>query len=201
MRSKRRPVAGGGNGSALGQALFRRSASRTFATGCAPSVPHLFHLNRPETGRLNVNQQLKAEVDPFCVGRVRAALPMLGPHSGRSATCRRNPNSGTPQGIIKGVKRSLPLVACSLGAEDQRARLEAWRSLLASAASRAGVPGGMSYVFRPASVFVQRVRELAEAEHDCCTFLDFEIVEQSDELRLTVTSHPAGQAALRFIFA
>jgi hypothetical protein len=62
------------------------------------------------------------------------------------------------------------------------------------------VPEGMSYVFRPASAFARRVRDIAEAEHDCCTFLDFEIVEQGDELRLTVTSHPTGQAALRFVF-
>jgi hypothetical protein len=62
------------------------------------------------------------------------------------------------------------------------------------------VPEGMSYVFRPVSVFARRVRDLAEAEHECCTFLDFEIVEQDDELRLTVTSHSVGQASLRFIF-
>jgi hypothetical protein len=58
----------------------------------------------------------------------------------------------------------------------------------------------MSYVFRPLSAFAERVRDLAAAEHDRCTFLDFKIVEQSDELRLTVTTHPAAQAALRFIF-
>ena len=34
----------------------------------------------------------------------------------------------------------------------------------------------------------------------CRSVLDFEIVEQSDQIRLTVTSHPTGQAALRFIF-
>jgi hypothetical protein len=103
-------------------------------------------------------------------------------------------------GIIKGMERKLPLVACSLNAGDQRARLEAWRSLLSSASSRAEMPEGMCYVFRPPSEFAQRVRDLAAAEHDCCKFLDFEIVEQSDELRLTVTSHPVGQAALQFIF-
>jgi len=103
-------------------------------------------------------------------------------------------------GIIEVMDRRLPLVACSLNGEDQRARLDAWVSLLASAASRAEVPAGMSYVFRPASVFARRVRDLAAAEGACCTFLDFEIVEQSDEVRLTVTSHPTGQAALRFIF-
>jgi len=103
-------------------------------------------------------------------------------------------------GIIEVMDRSLPLVACSLTAEDQSTRLDAWASLLASADSRTEVPAGMSYVFRPASVFAPRVRDLAAAEGACCTFLDFEIVEQSDEVRLTVTSHPTGQAALRFIF-
>jgi MerR family copper efflux transcriptional regulator len=104
-------------------------------------------------------------------------------------------------GIIKVVERKLPLVACSLAAEDQRARLDAWASLLASAVSRAEVPEGMCYVFRPGSVFTERVRDLAAAEAECCTFLDFETVEQNNELRLTVTSHPEGLAALRFIFA
>lgn len=104
-------------------------------------------------------------------------------------------------GIIQGMEPRLPLVACSLAADDQRARLDAWASLLASAASHAEVPDGISYVFRPASVFARRVRDLADAEHVCCAFLDFEIAEQNNELRLTVTTHPTGQAALRFIFA
>jgi hypothetical protein len=39
IRSKRQLVAANGNGLALVQAIFRRSTSRTFATGCAPSVP------------------------------------------------------------------------------------------------------------------------------------------------------------------
>src|SRR6266550_2142589 len=39
MRSKRQQVPAGGNGLAVVQAIFRPSASRTFATGCAP----LFH--------------------------------------------------------------------------------------------------------------------------------------------------------------
>jgi len=46
----------------------------------------------------------------------------------------------------------------------------------------------------------QRVREPRNVRLLCRYVLDFEIVEQSDEVRLTVTSHPTGQAALRFIF-
>jgi hypothetical protein len=48
MRSKRQLVAASGNGLVLVQAIFRRFACRTFATGCAPSVPQLFHPNRPK---------------------------------------------------------------------------------------------------------------------------------------------------------
>jgi hypothetical protein len=99
------------------------------------------------------------------------------------------------------VERNLPLVACSLTAQDQSARLDAWRSLLESASTRADLADGMSYVFRPASAFAQRVRDLAAAEQECCAFLDFEVVEQDDELRLNVTSQSTGQAALRFIFS
>jgi hypothetical protein len=39
MRSKRQTVAAGGDGSVPNQADFGPSESRTFATGCAPSVP------------------------------------------------------------------------------------------------------------------------------------------------------------------
>src|ERR687888_2289371 len=49
MRSKRQAVATGRNGFALVQAVFGPPSGRTFATGCAPSVPYLFHRNRPKT--------------------------------------------------------------------------------------------------------------------------------------------------------
>jgi hypothetical protein len=49
MRSKRQPVATGRNGFTLVQAVFGTSCGQTFATGCAPSVPYLFHRNRPKT--------------------------------------------------------------------------------------------------------------------------------------------------------
>src|SRR6266540_1218805 len=43
-------AAAGSNGLAHGQAIFRCSAIRTFATGCAPSVPYLLHPMGPKTG-------------------------------------------------------------------------------------------------------------------------------------------------------
>src|SRR5437667_7308592 len=53
MRSKRQPVAASGNGSAPVQAILGLLAARTFATRCAPSVPQLFHPNRPKTPTLD----------------------------------------------------------------------------------------------------------------------------------------------------
>jgi hypothetical protein len=49
-RSKRQPVPLGGTGLSLTQPIFALLSARTFATGCAHSVPQLFHPNRPETG-------------------------------------------------------------------------------------------------------------------------------------------------------
>jgi hypothetical protein len=48
-------VAAGDNRSGLEQANFGLSESRTFASGCAPSVPELFHPNRAKTGGLKLN--------------------------------------------------------------------------------------------------------------------------------------------------
>jgi len=51
MRSKRQLVATGGKGWRLIGPFSGVLASRTFATGCAPSVPYLFHAKRSKTGR------------------------------------------------------------------------------------------------------------------------------------------------------
>jgi hypothetical protein len=63
MRSKRQAVAAGGNGLSLIQALFAAWAPRTFATGCAPSVPQLFHPNRPKNARFGFGNDRQIEVD------------------------------------------------------------------------------------------------------------------------------------------
>jgi hypothetical protein len=59
------PRATGRNGFALVQAVFGPQARRTFATGCAPSVPHLFHRNRPKTRGFAPDRQQRRKVDPF----------------------------------------------------------------------------------------------------------------------------------------
>src|SRR5213076_2439052 len=66
MRSKRQLVAAGGNGFASDQAVFAVPESRTFATGCAPSVPQLFHPNRPKNARFGSGNDRKIEVKVSC---------------------------------------------------------------------------------------------------------------------------------------
>ena len=59
-------------------------------------------------------------------------------------------------------------------------------------------PTGVRFRFRPG--LAERVRSLAAAEHDCCSFLGFDIVEAGDDVVMTVETEEFGQDALRFIF-
>jgi hypothetical protein len=101
-------------------------------------------------------------------------------------------------GMIQPMETSLPVIACSLTGSGQRERLEEWKSLLANAESREELPSGMR--FRLHRNVAERARSLAEAEHECCSFLSFEVVEAGNDLLLTVETEEVGQEALRFIF-
>jgi hypothetical protein len=93
---------------------------------------------------------------------------------------------------------SLPVIACSLNGSNQRERLAEWKSLLAIADFREDLPQGRRFRFRPG--LSERVRSLAEAEQECCSFLRLDVAEADDGLTLTVETEPSGQEALRFIF-
>jgi hypothetical protein len=78
--------------------------------------------------------------------------------------------------------------------------LDEWRALLAAADVREQLPNGMRYRFR--GEFGPRIRSLAAAEHECCSFLRFDVGEAPDAVEMTVkTDDETGLAALRFIFA
>ena len=96
------------------------------------------------------------------------------------------------------MRTKLPVIACSLSASGQRERLSEWKSLLAVAESREELPTGMRFRFRPD--LLERVRSLAAAEKECCSFLRFDVVEAGDDVAMTVETEEAGQEALRFIF-
>jgi len=61
-----------------------------------------------------------------------------------------------------------------------------------------GVTDWLRFRFRPE--LAERVRSLAAAEQECCSFLRFEVVEGGDDVVMTVETEEAGQEALRFMF-
>ena len=93
---------------------------------------------------------------------------------------------------------SLPVIACSLTGDGQRERLTDWKALLAVATSREELPNGMRFRFR--HDLADRVRALAVAERECCSFLRFDAAEREDGFEVTVVTEASGQEALRFIF-
>ena len=94
----------------------------------------------------------------------------------------------------------LPVIACSLDATGQQARLAEWRDLLAAAVSREETSGGVRYAFAADARAEQRIRDLAAAEHGCCSFLEFDVRRHADRVLMSVTAPPDGLDALRLIF-
>jgi hypothetical protein len=95
----------------------------------------------------------------------------------------------------------LPPIACSLSGDGQYARLAEWQELLATATSRAEIDGGARYVFAPAGELVEkRLRRLAQAEQECCSFFDFVVQRTSQRVVLGVTAPVEAQEAFRFLF-
>jgi hypothetical protein len=95
----------------------------------------------------------------------------------------------------------LPLVACSLDGADRPKRVAEWAELLRRARTREETPAGVRYTFPADEGLKPRIEALTAAEHSCCSFLAFGVIERSDELEMTVTAPPNGQEALRLIFA
>jgi hypothetical protein len=94
----------------------------------------------------------------------------------------------------------LPLIACSLDATGQQARLAQWREALVAAVSREETSEGVRYTFVADAQAEQRIRDLAAAERGCCSFLEFEVRRHADQVLMNVTAPPDGLDALRLIF-
>jgi hypothetical protein len=94
----------------------------------------------------------------------------------------------------------LPLIACSLDAMGQQARLAQWRDALAAAVSREETSEGVRYAFVADAQAEQHIRDLAAAEHRCCSFLEFEVTRRADRVLMNITAPAEGRDALRLIF-
>jgi hypothetical protein len=94
----------------------------------------------------------------------------------------------------------LPLIACSLDATGQQARLAQWRDALVAAVSREETSEGVRYAFVADAQAEQRIRDLAAAEHGCCSFLEFDVIRRADQVLMNVSAPADGLDALRLIF-
>jgi hypothetical protein len=86
-------------------------------------------------------------------------------------------------------------IACTLSATDYRDRL-AQIAALSRDALRHVEWRGLTLDLRYAPEAAARVRQLVEQERTCCAFLQFDLQESADEVRLLVTAPPAAADAV-----
>jgi hypothetical protein len=96
----------------------------------------------------------------------------------------------------------LPVVACTLTAEDLPARRRRWEALTGRAlASRTSIADGVRLTFRAVPGVESELRALAELERECCAFADFDVTASRDQVRLDVTSSGDGVTVVRELFS
>jgi hypothetical protein len=78
-------------------------------------------------------------------------------------------------------------IACSLQGGSHRKRL-AWIAELARDGLRSLQRRDLRLELNYAPEVAARVREMVQKEQECCAFLDFELLENGDEVRLTITA-------------
>lgn len=81
-------------------------------------------------------------------------------------------------------------IACTLSPSDYRTRLAEIAALSRDALRRVE-HRGLTLDLRYAPGAAARVRQLVEQERRCCAFLQFELHEDADEVRLLVTAPPS----------
>ena len=95
----------------------------------------------------------------------------------------------------------LPVIACSLDADELPERRRRWRALVErSLEERAMLPAGVRLSFRPGPGVEAELSALAALERDCCSFASFDVRAGGDCVTLDVTSAGEGVAAVRELF-
>ena len=98
--------------------------------------------------------------------------------------------------------RDLPVIACSLTADELPERRRRWRTLLEGALiEREQIPAGVRLELVARDGVEQELRELAALERECCAFASFEVSRYEHRVRLDVTSSGDGIPAVRELFS
>ena len=92
-----------------------------------------------------------------------------------------------------------PPIACTLTAGNFKDRI-AWIGELTRDALRSYERQDLALDLRYTPEAADRVREMVRKEQECCAFLTFEIHENVDELRLTITAPEQAREAADQLF-
>jgi hypothetical protein len=90
-------------------------------------------------------------------------------------------------------------IACTLGAESLRGRLEDWQSLLTHAVDRREIDGGVRVEFE-AGVPTDELIRLVAAEQACCQFFRFAITVDTRGIALEITAPPDARPVVESLF-
>lgn len=86
------------------------------------------------------------------------------------------------------------VIACTLDPSLVRERIDEWRGVVAAAAEREEVDGGVRLRFaRGDGEHAGRVAALAQAERDCCPFFRFVVSVANEGTTLDVTAPEAAR--------
>lgn len=120
-----------------------------------------------------------------------------------SCGCVPDTTINSAQQITLGRKanaaRDAEPIACTLGADSMRGRLDEWQLLLDHVERREPIDGGVRATFGPAAPLTELIR-LAAAEQDCCAFFTFAITIDSRGVGLEISAPADGLPVLHALF-
>ena len=90
-------------------------------------------------------------------------------------------------------------IACTLGSQSMRGRLDEWQHLLQYVVRREPIEGGLRATFAPTTPFDELMR-LAAAEQDCCQFFTFAITIDTRGVALEVSAPDNALPVLQSLF-
>ncbi len=90
-------------------------------------------------------------------------------------------------------------IACTLGAQSMRGRVDEWQRLLGHVERRESIDGGLRATFGPATPLAELAR-LAVAEQECCQFFTFAITIDGRGVALEVRAPDDGMPVLSSLF-
>ncbi len=109
----------------------------------------------------------------------------------------------SPQAVSLGRKpvvvTAIAPIACTLGTQAMRDRLDDWQALLGHVTRRDSIDGGVRATFGPATPLDELMR-LAAAEQDCCQFFDFAITIDRRGIGLEVRAPDDARPVLHELF-